>query len=465
MKKLTLALLVAMGTLSTSFPMLASASVEPETKVDNYQYSDAELDSLLAPIALYPDTLLTHIMIAATYPLDVVAADRWRQSNLHLTPEQVEQALDPVTWDPSVKALAAFTDILHTMAEDLNWLQQLGDNVLISEARVLDRVQLLRQHALNTGNLQSNDYLEVEREIEQERSVIVIAPRHRDVVYVPYYDPLVVFGLWSHAIAPVHWHHRVSYRHRGNFFWAPQVRLSSFFYFGGIRWSNRHVVIHREPVRHYYRGTPNKRVYSKGYQRWQHNADHRRARYSNRVVHSAPKRYSATRSVKVRSNERAVTKVSHNKVSHNKVSHTKTVNRNIVRQQSPLHAQSPNNKSSNKLRESQLKERQVKKNRIKEHTARNVNSNNRQVTAPRSVKNPRQHVEPKSRTTTRTVTTTKTVKRDSNRVSGQKYQQRASTHVKRAKTDVRSNRSSSNRSAMSQQRSTPKVKRTQNRER
>ena len=103
MKKLTLALLVAMGTLSTSFPMLASASVEPETKVDNYQYSDAELDSLLAPIALYPDTLLTHIMIAATYPLDVVAADRWRQSNLHLTPEQVEQALDPVTWDPSVK--------------------------------------------------------------------------------------------------------------------------------------------------------------------------------------------------------------------------------------------------------------------------------------------------------------------------------------------------------------------------
>ena len=303
---------------------------------------------------------------------------------------------------------------------------------------------MLRQHALNTGNLQSNDYLEVEREIEEERSVIVIAPRHRDVVYVPYYDPLIVFGLWSHAIAPVHWHHRVSYRHHGNFFWAPQVRLSSFFYFGGIRWSNRHVVIHREPVRHYYRGTPNKRVYSKGYQRWQHNADHRRARYSNRVVHSAPKRYSATRSVKVRSNERAVTKVSHNKVSH-----TKTVNRNIVRQQTPLHAQSSRNKASNKLRE----------NQVKAHTAQNVSGNNRQVTAPRSVKNSRQHVEPKSRTTT------KTVKRDSNRVSGQKYQQRASTHVKRAKTDVRSNRSSSNRSAMSQQRSTPKVKRTQNRER
>ena len=449
MKKLTLALLVAMGTLSTSFPMLASASPEPETTVDNYQYSDAELDSLLAPIALYPDTLLTHIMIAATYPLDVVAADRWRQSNLHLTPEQVEQALDPVSWDPSVKALAAFTDVLHTMAEDLNWLQALGDNVLISEARVLDRVQLLRQHALNTGNLKSNDYLEVEREIEQERSVIVIAPRHRDIVYVPYYDPLVVFGLWSHAIAPVHWHHRVSYRHHGNFFWAPQVRLSTFFYFGGIRWSNRHVVIHREPVRHYYKGTPNKRVYSKGYQRWQHSADHRRARYSNRVVHSAPTRYNTMRSAKVRNIERANTKVSQAKI----------VNRNVVRQQTPLHAQSPKHKVSNKQWNHKTKEQQVKK-----HPVRNVNTNNRQITTPGSVKNSRQHLEPKSRTTTRTVTTTKTVKRDVNKVSGQKYQQRASTHVKRANTNAKSNRSTTNRSAISQQRSTRNVNRNPKRE-
>ncbi|WOI37387.1 DUF3300 domain-containing protein [Alteromonas sp. CI.11.F.A3] len=435
MRKLTLALLVAMGTLSTSFPMLASATVEPETSVDNYQYSDAELDSLLAPIALYPDTLLTHIMIAATYPLDVVAADRWRQSNLHLTPEQIEQALDPVTWDPSVKALAAFTDILHTMAEDLNWLQALGDNVLISEARVLDRVQLLRQHALNTGNLQSNDYLEVEREIEQERSVIVIAPRHRDVVYVPYYDPLIVFGLWSHAIAPVHWHHRVSYRHRGNFFWAPQVRLSSFFYFGGIRWSNRHVVIHREPVRHYYRGTPNKRVYSKGYQRWQHNADHRRARYSNRVVHSAPKRYSATRSVKVRSHERGNTRVINAKSSrHTQTSVSQNNHRNIQHN-----------------------------NQLKGQTSRNVNVANKQLKTPRTVT-------PRHSTTTRTVTTTKTVKRESNKASGQKYQQGASTHVKRTQTSAkntqaRDTRTASNRPSMSQQRTTRNVDRSASRDR
>ncbi|MDO6566619.1 DUF3300 domain-containing protein [Alteromonas sp. 1_MG-2023] len=434
MKKLTLALLVAMGTLSTSFPIVASATSDPGTAIDNYQYSDAELDSLLAPIALYPDTLLTHIMIAATYPLDVVAADRWRQSNLHLTPEQVEQALEPVTWDPSVKALAAFTDILHTMAEDLNWLQELGDNVLISEARVLDRVQLLRQHALDAGNLASNDYLEVEREIEQERSVIVIAPRHRDVVYVPYYDPLIVFGLWSHAIAPVHWHHRVSYRHRGNFFWAPQVRLSSLFYFGGIRWSNRHVVIHREPVRTYYRGTPNKRVYSKGYQRWQHNADHRRARYSNRLVHSAPKQYSSNRTVKVRSNERGNTRV---------------VNAKSSRQ---TQTSVPQN------------------NQLKGQTSRNVNVANKQLKTPRAVNNTRQQVSPRNSTTTRTVATTKTVKRESNKASGQKYQQGASTHVKRAQTSskntqARDTRTASNRSSISQQRSTRNVNRSASRDR
>jgi len=304
MKNLTLTILFAFGA-SVSLPHSAVASPQtavsspgsavgtppPEIIVDEYHYSDAELDSLLAPIALYPDTLLTHILIAATYPLDVIAADRWRQSNQHLTPEQVEQALAPVTWDPSVKAIAAFTEVLHTMADDLTWLQQLGDNVLISEARVLARVQALRQHALNTGNLRANDYLEIER----EQDVILIAPKRREVVYVPYYDPYVVYGHWSHAIAPVHWHPRTSYYHHGAFYWAPQIRLSSFFYFGAIHWHNRHVVIHRAPVKHYYRGKPAKRVYSKGYQRWQHNVEHRRARYANHVARSAPVKYSRQR--------------------------------------------------------------------------------------------------------------------------------------------------------------------------
>lgn len=297
MKNITLSVLIA---FSGAASLTAVAQTEPLASNVNaavlsteQQYSDAELDSMLAPIALYPDTLLSHILIAATYPLDVVAADRWRQSNQHLTPEQVEDVLDNVDWDPSVRALAPFTDLLNTMASDLQWLQQLGDSVLISEARVLDRVQVLRQHAHNTGNLVTNDYIEVEREREREREVIYIAPRQREVVYVPYYNPHIVYGTWWHARAPIYWHHRVSYRHYHNVFWAPRVRLSTFFYFGGLHWHNRHVVVHRQPVRHFYHGSPRKRVISNGYQRWQHRSEHRRARYSSRVVQHAPARYAS----------------------------------------------------------------------------------------------------------------------------------------------------------------------------
>ncbi|BFT32246.1 DUF3300 domain-containing protein [Alteromonas sp. D210916BOD_24] len=296
MKRLTLIVFISL----CSAPLMAVEA--PSTAPFNYSetvseqtYSDAQLDSMLAPIALYPDTLLTHILIAATYPLDVVAADRWRQSNQHLTPEQVENVLESVNWDPSVKALAPFTDLLHTMAEDLDWLQQLGDSVLIDQARVLDRVQILRQHAHNTGNLSTNDYIEVETERQRDREIIYIEPRQREIVYVPYYNPLVVYGHWWHATAPIYWHHRVSYHHYHNVYWAPRVRLSTFFYFGGVHWHNRHVVVHRTPVRRYHYQSPRKRVISHDYQRWEHRIEHRRARYSPQVTRSAPGRYETGR--------------------------------------------------------------------------------------------------------------------------------------------------------------------------
>ncbi|MEC8785477.1 MAG: DUF3300 domain-containing protein, partial [Pseudomonadota bacterium] len=291
MKNITLSVIVALSSVS-ALPAIAQSNANlAHVSASTQQYSDAELDSVLAPIALYPDTLLTHILIAATYPLDVVAADRWRQSNKHLTPEQVENVLASVNWDPSVKALAPFTDLLSTMANDLQWLQQLGDNVLIDQSRVLDRVQVLRQHAFNTGNLVTNDYIEVEREREPTREIIYIEPRQREVVYVPYYDPHVVYGHWWHTTSPVRWRHHVSYHHQSNVYWSPSIHLSTFFFFGSVHWHNRHVVIHREPVRRYYHGSPRKRVISRDYRRWEHNTVHRRARYSTRVVHNAPSRY------------------------------------------------------------------------------------------------------------------------------------------------------------------------------
>lgn len=298
MKRSTLTLLVTLS-LGTSLPATHAVAVpEQATEIAQAAYTNAELDSLLAPVALYPDSILTHILIAATYPLEVVAADRWRQENQHLTAEQVAVEVDAFDWDPSVKALAPFDQVLRTMADDLNWLQALGDNVLISQSRVLARVQVLRQHALDSGSLSDNEYQTVER----DKEIIVIEPRRREVVYVPYYDTRVVYGNWWHSVAPVYWHHPVNYRSHFGFYWSPSIRLSTFFYFGGIHWHNRHVVVTHQPVRHYYRGPGVKRVYTKEYRRWNHDVNHRRIRYSNRVVHSAPARY------KTLQHERKVTK-------------------------------------------------------------------------------------------------------------------------------------------------------------
>ncbi|MBU3023686.1 DUF3300 domain-containing protein [Aestuariibacter sp. A3R04] len=290
MTRFTTAVLVTILAASTVTPYAnAGSDTQYETQQD-HGYSDAELDSLLAPVALYPDTILTHILIAATYPLDVVAADRWRQKHLHLDAEKASQAADAFSWDPSVKALVPFTDILRTLSDDLDWLQALGDNVLISQSRVLARVQVLRQHALNAGSLVNNEY----QRIERDRDIIVIEPARKEIVYVPFYDTRVVYGRWWHPVAPVYWYHPVHYRVTGapGFYWSPSVRLSTHFYFGGIHWQNRHVVITRKPVRRFYYGNDIKRVYSRDYQPWQHRADHHRVRYSNTVLRAAPKRYS-----------------------------------------------------------------------------------------------------------------------------------------------------------------------------
>lgn len=284
MKKITLPRLVIATivglSVSTQFAIAnqVNATPPPESVEIPATYTNAQLDSLLAPIALYPDTLLTHILIASTYPLDVIAANRWRQNNANLTEREVELALEPVGWDPSVKAIAPFENILNTMSEDLNWLQQLGDNVLVNQNRVLARVQVLRQHALEQGALSSNDYLEVSR----DREVIVVAPRQPDVVYVPYYDPVVVYGNWWHPVAPVRWYHKRSYHYHRGVYWSPHVSLSTHFYFGGIHWRDRHVVIHRQPVVRYYHGPVHRRVYSNGYQRWNHG--NHRTRHSHRVI-------------------------------------------------------------------------------------------------------------------------------------------------------------------------------------
>ena len=124
-------------------------------------FSPEELDQMLAPIALYPDSLLSQILMAATYPLEVVQAARWSRANSQLKGQDAVRAVEPMDWDPSVKSLVAFPQILHRMDEQLDWTQRLGEAFLEQEPHVMDAIQGLRQRAERAGNLRSNEQMRV----------------------------------------------------------------------------------------------------------------------------------------------------------------------------------------------------------------------------------------------------------------------------------------------------------------
>ncbi len=235
--------------------------------------SQAELEQMLAPVALYPDTVLTHVLIASTYPLEVVQAARWVKANSALSAEQAVRAVEDKTWDPSVKALVAFPQLLERLSNDLDWTQQLGEAFLADESAVLASIQLLREKAYTSGNLQNNEHIVVER----EREIIIIEPARKEVVYVPVYDTRVVYGDWwwpSHP--PVYWHTSGVYFRSSPFHWGVSVRVRPWFYFSIFDWQHRHVVVHH----HYYHKPP--RYYPvrhKHYvdaRRWHHQPEHRR---------------------------------------------------------------------------------------------------------------------------------------------------------------------------------------------
>lgn len=166
------------------------------------QYNQAELDALLAPIALYPDSVLSHVLVAATQPEDMHEAAAWSRANPHLAGEAAVQAAEPLPWHPSVKALLAFPDLLARMDESPQWTVDLGHAFFEQEPYVMDTVQTLRQRAQASGALQSNSNYSV----QQNGASIEVYPAQPGVVYVPYYNPYVVYGTWWWpAYRPVLW--------------------------------------------------------------------------------------------------------------------------------------------------------------------------------------------------------------------------------------------------------------------
>jgi len=150
----------------------------------------AQLDQLVAPIALYPDALVAQVLAAATFPDQVVEADRWVQANTNLSGTALAQAADQQSWDPSVKALVAFPSVLANMDKNLSWTSSLGDAYYNQQQDVMDAVQVMRQKAQSTGNLKTTQ----QQTVTSQGSTIVIQPANPQVVYVPAYNPWAIYG-------------------------------------------------------------------------------------------------------------------------------------------------------------------------------------------------------------------------------------------------------------------------------
>jgi Protein of unknown function (DUF3300)/Chaperone of endosialidase len=259
-------------------PQPAAAPTQPLLK-------PAELDQMLAPIALYPDPLLTQVLIAATYPLEVVQADRWAKANTNLKGEVLTAALAKQSWDDSIKSLVQVPTVLTMMGEQLDWTQKLGDAMLAQQADVMDSVQRLRARAQANGKLKSGKEQTVSVKTEDNNNYIVIEPTSPNEIYVPYYEPAVVYGEWPYSdYAPYYFAPPVGYFPRGVL--ATGVAFGAGFAVGYWRWGNcdwgRHninVLNKNVDINNINRNDRN------NFSNWQHNADHRHGvKYNNADV-------------------------------------------------------------------------------------------------------------------------------------------------------------------------------------
>ena len=218
-----------------SFDRIAGfARIDPacgffQTSTGGTIYKQEQLEQMLAPVALYPDSLLAQILMASTYPLEVVQADRWIKQNSTLKGDALKAGLAKQDWDASVKAIVSFPQVLSMMSEQLDWTQKLGDAFLARQSDVMDAVQRLRAKAYAQKGLKDTK----EQKVIVEDKIIRIEPADPVVVYVPVYNPVVVYGPWAYPqYPPYYW----------PVYWgAPVYATGVAFAAGvavGIAWSN-----------------------------------------------------------------------------------------------------------------------------------------------------------------------------------------------------------------------------------
>jgi len=249
--------------------------------------SDGQLDALVAPVALYPDQLLAKVMIASTYPLEIVEAARWSDQNGNLKGKDLDNALAKQNWDDSIKSLARTPTVLKMMNDKLDWTQKLGDAFLAQQQDVMNSVQRLRAKAQTAGSLKSTS----QQKVEVHDQTIVIEPVQPDVVYVPYYNPQVVYGAWAYpSYPPYYWPPPPGYAYgtgiAAGIGFATGVAITAAFWNNGFNWHGGNVYVNRNVNFNNFNNY--NRFNNNNFNRnntWQHDPAHRRGvNYSNNRV-------------------------------------------------------------------------------------------------------------------------------------------------------------------------------------
>jgi hypothetical protein len=244
--------------------------------------SQEELAQLVAPIALYPDELISQILMASTYPLEIVQADRWAQANKGLKGDAMAKALEKENWDPSVKSLVNFPSVLGAMSQKLDLTTRLGDAVLAQQKDVMDTIQLLRRKAYDAGNLKTSK----EQKVIVEKETIVIQPAQTQVVYVPTYSPTVVYGTWSYPSYPPYAYYPPPPPAYPMYGFAAGVAIGAAwgYAWGNCNWHggdvdidvNRNTNINNNIDRSKYQNKVNAQGRGQGKGSWQHDPSHRK---------------------------------------------------------------------------------------------------------------------------------------------------------------------------------------------
>jgi hypothetical protein len=188
--------------LAQEAPPDASTAAEAP---DEVKLNGDQLEALVAPIALYPDPLLAQVLVASTYPVDVIAAQQWLSKNSTLKGEALTKAAQDQDWDPSVQGLVSVPDALKVLGDNVKWTQDLGDAFLAQQGEVMDAVQRLRTKAKDGGKLASSEQQTVETKVVEDKTIIEIEPTSTEVIYVPSYSPSVVWGVGYYPYPPMYY--------------------------------------------------------------------------------------------------------------------------------------------------------------------------------------------------------------------------------------------------------------------